>query len=413
MADDGSVDLMGSIKGAFCCGGRSALHKDRELDVLGIFEERNAMILGMNPKELRKLRIWYVHLWQRKRHWALVLWPGGEPFQARIVDDFVHNATHCYSAEVSSARLFLVYELLVEQGEPYLMLSVKPDFDPRCDQVRPLGLVGPASFEDIGARALSIVRGYRRYSFIGCNCQHFAIEFVVSLGAPEATNCLPDDEAFVHTASDGIPAIGAASAVVAVTASAGVAGVAMLSATQPSIVVPMGSLMLKSVAAGATGVGLVGSLSLLGVVAGYRLLHSVLREEPEGHDFESCSFRPLPLFAGDARPANATPHGYALQSPHSLLTPRGRGGTIGGASRWTRPLQDEPESEAMASCDEPEPEHQRHCTTDEPESESWPQERAAAMAAGGSRVAPWFSAPSWEQPPWAQGTAEKEYQDQI
>lgn len=55
-------------------------------------------------------------MWPQKRHWALVLLPFGEPFTARLVDDFVHNAEHCFSAEVPSSRLFLVYEMLLEVG---------------------------------------------------------------------------------------------------------------------------------------------------------------------------------------------------------------------------------------------------------------------------------------------------------
>lgn len=369
------------------------------------------MILGMNPKDLRKHRNWYVYLWQKKLHWALVLQPRGEAFQARIVDDFVHNAEHCYNAEVDSDRLFLVYEMLVENGEPYLMLSVKPDFDADRELVRPLGIVGPTSFEEVQRRAIRTLRGYRRYSFIGANCQHFAIEFAASLGTPNIDDLLPDDEAFVNGASDASAAVGAGAAIVGLTAAIGAAGAAMVSTAQPSAVVPMAPLVLKSVAMGATGVGLVGTLSLISVAVGYNTLHHVLREHPEGHCAVVCTSTP---------PRCDLPSSCLLLSPCAgvvsprcsiTLTPRGCGGTVGSASRWSPQLTDEPESEAAPACDE-EPEHVRRTSlatsaSEEPESEGWPSELArplprsrsqeAAMAAGGSRVAPWCSATSWEQ----------------
>eukprot|EP00427_Karlodinium_veneficum_P000078 CAMPEP_0169166006 /NCGR_PEP_ID=MMETSP1015-20121227/59716_1 /TAXON_ID=342587 /ORGANISM="Karlodinium micrum, Strain CCMP2283" /LENGTH=318 /DNA_ID=CAMNT_0009238637 /DNA_START=51 /DNA_END=1007 /DNA_ORIENTATION=+ len=163
------------------------------------FEERNAMILGMNPKALRKSRMWSVHLWLlKKRHWAIVLQPADAPFHARIVDDFVYNARHCYNSELPSKYFFLVYEMLADSAGPYLMLSAKPDFDPEHSHVRFLGDVGPVCFDEVQTKALSIVRRYRHYSCIAANCQHFAMEFAVSLGVRKCEILTPDDESIVR-----------------------------------------------------------------------------------------------------------------------------------------------------------------------------------------------------------------------
>lgn len=354
------------------------------------------MILGMNPRELRKTRPWYVYLWPKKRHWALVLQPQGAPFQARIADDFVHNAMHCYNAEVSSAHLFLVYEMLAE-SEPFLMLSVKPDFDPYDELVHPLGMVVPATFEDLEQCAIAVIKRYRRYSLIGCNCQHFVTEFAASIGVPGVEKLLPDDEAFVQSAEDASKAVCTTSAIVAVTASTGAMGTSMVATA-----LPVGPLVLKSVAAAATTVGLIGSLSLLGVAFGYRAFKDVVRQDPEGTLSTNRSpHHPSILFI-------ASPFDTKMPSAHSTviiacheLSPRGYGGRIKDG-RQMQALTDEPESEAAPACDKDLVPRLCPPSTEEPGSECKQDELREAMAAGGSRVAPWCSATSWEQPVWMQ-----------
>merc|ERR1719408_1088981 len=196
------------------------------------------MILGMNPKELRKRRSWVVYIWYQEQHWSLVLRPDGEPFQARIVDDFVHNALHCYSAELSSMRLFLVYELLVDGDTPYLMLSAKTDFFCELEMMQPLGVVGPAAFEDLERCALDVAKGLQSqgFSFIGGNSCVFATEFAVSLGAPRINAVLTDDEVTGRRTSGATVAVGAAGALVEVTSAATVAAQPSLASALASFV---------------------------------------------------------------------------------------------------------------------------------------------------------------------------------
>lgn len=229
------------------------------------------MILGMNPRTLRAKREWQVYLWPKKRHWALVLQPVGQPFSARVVDDFLHMPDQIGTFEVASEKLYLVFELLLEggdsgvwaaEGDSYLMLGVKSDFTPARHKVWSLGLVGPMYFEDIVQRAIGVVCRYRGYSLVGCNCQHFASEFAASLGV--ARSLVPEDEALALQASQTAVAVGASGAIVMVSAAAG-AGAA------PSVLV--------GVAAGAGAIGLAGGLALVGVASGYRALHDVFREE--------------------------------------------------------------------------------------------------------------------------------------
>jgi len=336
------------------------------------------MILGMNPKELRKPRSWCVFLWFQKQHWSLVLRPEGEPFQVRVVDDFVHNASHFYNAEVPSTRLFLIYEMLVADGKPYLMLSAKTDFDPNYEMVRPLGLVGPVSFENLEQHALGIVRCYKRYSFIGCNCQHFATEFATSLGASQVDSVLTDDQDFIHCASDLAVTVGVAGAAVALTSAAAAAGVAVVTAVQPTAVASVASFTLQSVAASAAGVGLVGSLSLIGMAASYHVLHSSLREQPETYCVSSCSHK-------DA--ASSIGHSVGTLMPHSYVA------MVGHSTKLALPLADEPEME-------PELEHETSSGATKFEDASASAIAEEPESEGQSRVAPWSTAPSWEQPPW-------------
>lgn len=360
------------------------------------------MILGMNPKELRTKRNWCAYLWFQKRHWSLVLRPEGEPFQARIVDDFMHNALHCYNAEVPSTYLFLVYEMLVDSscGKPHLMLSAKTDFDPDCKLVQPLGVIGPASFEDVEQRALAIARGYWRCSFIGGHDWYFATEFAASLGAPDLHKVLADGEAYIRCATDAAVVVGTAGAVVAAAAAAGAAGASVVVSATPTTTTFAVAFILKTVAAAATGVGVIGSVSLICMVAGYSTLRSVLHEQSDGHRASSCSLQQL---LGADKCALSSDGGSSMRSTQTLVL------VVGCSNRSEDHQIDEPESEAAPACDkEPESEMKvasAHYAAAEPKSLSLSlsmRSLESAMAAGGSRVAPWSTAPSWEQPPWSE-----------
>ncbi|CAE8632492.1 unnamed protein product [Polarella glacialis] len=228
-----------------------------------ILKERAAMILGMNPQVLRQKREWNVFMWPTRRHWALVIQPAGEQFTARIVDDFIHNAQTCFNAEVPSSQFFLVYELLLDQRELFLMLSVKPDFEPERQNVQALGKIGPVTFLQIKTHALAVVGCYRSYSLIGCNCQHFASDLALSLGAP--TRIHPDDEAMAQAASDSAVTVGILGASVSVTAAAGAFGTSAFTFAYAPVV-------LTAVAVTAGSIGLMGGITLVGAAGAYQIL---------------------------------------------------------------------------------------------------------------------------------------------
>lgn len=243
------------------------------------FRERYAMILGMNAGPLRQRRMWTVYLWKQQRHWALVLQPTSEPFEARAVDDFMYSPTHCCNVEVPSSRFFLVYELLLPDGILQLMLSVKTNFDPSRDCVEDLGHVGLISFEEICAHAEQVVDGYRCYSLVGSNCQHFSKDFAARLNTP--VSCVPEDEAVATSALNGAhKAVLGSTAVGATCVGAVVAPetTALTAAAYVGSHVAFGSsLPLVVVALGAGTIGLGAGIILGSVGAGYGLLHAGLR----------------------------------------------------------------------------------------------------------------------------------------
>lgn len=235
------------------------------------------MILGMNPKMFRRSHPWAAYLWAKRRHWALVLQPLGEAFDARIVDDFAYTAQECYSAEIPSQKFFLVYEMCLEKGDPFLMLSVKPDFSSAFEPVHFLGRIAPCRLEDLQEHAMHVVGHYRSYSFIGCNCQHFATDLALSLGL----RCpyVPDDEAVARAASDAALAVGVAGATVAITTATGAGVFSAMAATGSSTVllssVPM---VLTTVAISAFSFSVLGGAALVGVAGGYRAIYDGLRD---------------------------------------------------------------------------------------------------------------------------------------
>mmetsp|Transcript_144797 Transcript_144797/g.265962 ORF Transcript_144797/g.265962 Transcript_144797/m.265962 type:complete len:378 (-) Transcript_144797:38-1171(-) len=337
----------GRAPAGLCCVGLRNKDKVSKAPIWqDFFEERNAMILGMNPRELRIKRRWSVHLWSTGRHWALVLQPAGKVFTARIVDDFVYNAAHCFSAEVSSERFFLVYEMLVDQGEPFLSVSVKTDFQPERKQVQHLGDVGPLAFEDIKEMAAETVLAYRAYGIVGCNCQHFVMEFALSLGLPAVSSIVPDDEAMVQAAADGAAVVSAVGITVAATAAAGAAGTGLFNTVVPSAAVAATPLaaappVLFTVAAGAGAVGILSGFTLIFVGTGYRCIHQHYRESLEYPSGKKKSVRERSGSGDSARSSSCSSNGDLL-----LLT----------KTSAIMHAEESEESMSEVSSDEPEPE---------------------------------------------------------
>lgn len=240
-----------------------------------MFEERAAMILGMNSDPLRENQSWLAYEWHLGLHWALVLVPVGHHFTARAVDDFVRGAQGCFNIEIPSTRMFLVYELLVDAGRPYLLLTVKPDFDPDRPSAQVVGTFEGMTFEDITDRALTVAHQYRGYSLVGCNCQHFVRDLAEACGMHLVLP--PDDEAAADMALDGAAKLGAASCGFAAAAASG--------AASSSIALGAGSLYFTAAAAAGL-VGVVSALALVGFAAGYRCLYDQFRgaSETDGHD---------------------------------------------------------------------------------------------------------------------------------
>jgi len=234
------------------------------------------MILGMNPKALRQKRLWETYLWPKQRHWALVIRPAGEKFHARISDDFADSPTHCFCTEIDSESFFLVYEVLVEDGGFLMQLSAKPDFATSRGHVQMLGKVGPLAFEDIESLALAVVRRYKGYSIIGCNCQHFVAELAVDLGVPIKIVPKPEDMTAVRCAGESAAAVSAAGATVAAGAIVTAMGTSLVGSGTMAAASATPTV-LAAVAFGGSVVGLLGGLVVLTVAFGYPMLHDSYR----------------------------------------------------------------------------------------------------------------------------------------
>lgn len=232
------------------------------------------MLLGLNSATLRTKRTWAARLWRCQHHWALVLQPAGEAFTARLTDDVVRGAETCFNIEVESKRLFLVYELLVDQGAPYLALSAKPDFDPGRGLVQWTGRLGPMNLMDIEAHSISVAKRYKGYSLLGCNCQHFVRDLAERVGAP--LNVIPEDEATADVAMDGARAAGAVAGTAAILGSAMSVSFAGAAAGSTLSTVPV-YLAAASVGAGACGA--VTAVVFVTYACSYRHFYSSFRTE--------------------------------------------------------------------------------------------------------------------------------------
>ncbi|CAE6924020.1 unnamed protein product [Symbiodinium natans] len=94
------------------------------------------------------------------------------------------------------SQTYVVIELLVaewpcEEFFPYL--SVFPSFDPVKENVADFGAAGPCTLEHIAEQAMEVMKSYRMYGLVGCNCQHFAVDVLKRLpGIKDAPS--PDDQ---------------------------------------------------------------------------------------------------------------------------------------------------------------------------------------------------------------------------
>jgi len=256
-----------------------------------LFKERCAMILGMNPHSLRIRHMWGVYLWVNRRHWAVVLQPLGQNFEARVADDFLHE-TSSVSTTIPSKDLFLVFELLVSSqfDLAYLMLSVKLNFDPMRKTVTFLGCVENATFEEVTAQAHEVIQKYKAYSMIGCNCQHFASDYARALEVPGALLLVTDDEEWAGSASENANLIGAAGAGTALSAVGCAAGAQVLKTAVPACALLSPTpLCWIIVALGALGTGVVGGAVLDGASKWYTERYKDLRYDGDIQDTVASS----------------------------------------------------------------------------------------------------------------------------
>mmetsp|Transcript_49088 Transcript_49088/g.116849 ORF Transcript_49088/g.116849 Transcript_49088/m.116849 type:complete len:332 (-) Transcript_49088:88-1083(-) len=247
----------------------------------GLFKERAAMILGLNPKVLRAPMVWNVFLWKQKQHWAVVLQPKDAECEVRLNDDVLHCNTSVEDLQttVPASSLYLVYELLLDSTDPYLMLGAKLDFCPMKKLALFAGCIGPAFFEELNDRALRVFQCYKGYNIVGCNCQHFAADYIYMLGVPDTI--ATDDAKYVDVATQGAAVVSAAGASLGLAAVTGAAGASF----GTTALVPL----LAGVAAGAGSAGLVGGLCCLAIGAGYNKLYNSMRHVPSEHQEESGS----------------------------------------------------------------------------------------------------------------------------
>lgn len=151
--------------------------------------EGAAILEGLNPGLLPKGPRWRAFLWKLRRHWAIVLRPeagdsdGEEAAACQVDTDLLRYPSATALDEVPRGSLFLVYELLVDSRSKafFLRFCVHPTFDVARSNVQELGCFGPLRLEDVAGRAIGVIRRYRQYGVIGCNCQHFAVDFLKEL----------------------------------------------------------------------------------------------------------------------------------------------------------------------------------------------------------------------------------------
>ncbi|CAE8637145.1 unnamed protein product [Polarella glacialis] len=196
-----------------------------------VFE--GAQILEALNAVLKQRLHWYVYLWRSRRHWAVVLRPDLDhedpTLLARVDTDLLRKTSSLRASaaspeepgdeteqnevmvQIPARRLFLTFELLLSSGASqdfFPRLRVYPDFDISNDNVEMCGFSGPQALSELSALAQQVVCRYRMYGLLGCNCQHFASDFLTELrtGAADGSP-LPDDVRLSQAAETGVRAI--------------------------------------------------------------------------------------------------------------------------------------------------------------------------------------------------------------
>ncbi|CAE7198613.1 unnamed protein product [Symbiodinium sp. KB8] len=185
------------------------------------FQERAQLFQLLNNKDLEEDLHWDVYLWMIKRHWALVFHPrldeaseaGSKPdvhHELRVDSDYLRrgDGQGCV-VHIPVNQAYVVIELLVaewpcEEFFPYL--SIFPGFDESKENVANFGTAGPCKLEYITEQAMEVMRSYRMYGLVGCNCQHFAVDVLKRLpGIKDAPS--PDDQRLAEVIEKSAQAI--------------------------------------------------------------------------------------------------------------------------------------------------------------------------------------------------------------
>ncbi|CAE7441020.1 unnamed protein product [Symbiodinium sp. CCMP2456] len=185
------------------------------------FQERAQLFQLLNKKDLEEDLHWDVYLWMIKRHWALVFHPrldeaseaGSKPdvhHELRVDSDYLRrgDGQGCV-VQIPVNQAYVVIELLVaewpcEEFFPYL--SIFPGFDESKENVANFGTAGPCKLEYITEQAMEVMRSYRMYGLVGCNCQHFAVDVLKRLpGIKDAPS--PDDQRLAEVIEKSAQAI--------------------------------------------------------------------------------------------------------------------------------------------------------------------------------------------------------------
>jgi len=172
-----------------------------QLDRHGIDSLRESVdiLVACNRSTLASETDWRAFLWRRGRHWEVVIQPICNPFDARIDSDLLQEFSPQTDGEVevyvASKNLFLIFDLITpgESRNFALRLKVSSLFDPNRENVQHLGTFENLRLHDISERAIQVISTFDSYGMIGGNCQHFALEFVSTLGIEDDT-LMPEDE---------------------------------------------------------------------------------------------------------------------------------------------------------------------------------------------------------------------------
>jgi len=169
------------------------------------------ILVCLNPDRLRAPMQWHAYVWRRRRHWAVVFSPdtGNDFFTAHVDIEILRSRSKAASGSgegnedeldsqiqhFPSNELSIVFELLVPlKGDKFFLeVSVHRSFNPEKKNVRDFGSLNPIELSEIAEHAIRVINSYRAYGMIGCNCQHFALDFLAELGVDIGVQA-PDDK---------------------------------------------------------------------------------------------------------------------------------------------------------------------------------------------------------------------------